>query len=88
MTGGPSPPNTILKVVACIPAYNEEKTIGGVVVRAMKYVDRVVVCDGGSTDLTGEVAGSWGGHCGEARAEHGLRCVSPWSVRGGAEAGG
>jgi len=46
--------------VACIPAYNEEKTIGGVVVRAVKYVDRVVVCDDGSTDLTGEIAGSLG----------------------------
>jgi cellulose synthase/poly-beta-1,6-N-acetylglucosamine synthase-like glycosyltransferase len=43
-------------VVACIPAYNEEETIGGVVVRALRYVDRVVVCDDGSGDLTGEIA--------------------------------
>jgi hypothetical protein len=27
---------------ACIPAYNEERTIGGVVVRALRYVDRYV----------------------------------------------
>jgi glycosyltransferase involved in cell wall biosynthesis len=47
-------------IVACIPAFNEEKTIGGVVVRASKYVDRVVVCDDGSADLTGEIAGGLG----------------------------
>lgn len=35
-------------IVACIPAYDEEETIGGVVVRAMKHVDRVVVCDDGA----------------------------------------
>ena len=47
-------------VVACIPAFNEERTIGGVVVRAMKHVDRVVVCDDGSVDLTAEIAGGLG----------------------------
>jgi len=43
-------------VVACVPAFNEENTIGGVVVRAIKLVDRVVVCDDGSVDLTGDIA--------------------------------
>ena len=43
-------------VVACIPAYNEERNIGGVVVQARRYVDRVVVCDDGSVDLTGAIA--------------------------------
>ena len=43
-------------VVACIPAYNEEDTIGAVVSRALKHVDMVIVCDDGSTDLTSEVA--------------------------------
>jgi len=47
-------------IVACIPAFNEERTIGGVVVRAMKHVDRVVVCDDGSVDLTAEIAGGLG----------------------------
>jgi len=47
-------------VVACIPAYNEEKNIGGVVVRAGKHVDRVVVCDDGSGDPKGEIAGGLG----------------------------
>jgi len=43
-------------IVACIPAYNEERTIGAVLVRTLRYVDRVEVCDAGSEDLTGEVA--------------------------------
>ncbi len=44
-------------VVVCIPAFNEERTIGGAVVQALRYVDRVVVCDDGSGDQTGEIAG-------------------------------
>lgn len=43
-------------VVACIPAYNEERTIAAVVLKAQRYVDRVIVCDDGSSDLTGEIA--------------------------------
>ena len=43
-------------VVAAIPAYNEEKTIAKVVLLAQKYVDKVVVCDDGSTDMTSEIA--------------------------------
>jgi len=42
--------------VACVPAFNEERNIGGVVVQARKYVDRVVVCDDGSVDLMGAIA--------------------------------
>jgi glycosyltransferase involved in cell wall biosynthesis len=47
-------------VIACVPAFNEERTIGGVVVRALGQVDRVVVCDDGSVDLTNEIAGRLG----------------------------
>lgn len=43
-------------MVACIPAFNEERSIGSVVVKAMKHVNQVVVCDDGSVDLTGEIA--------------------------------
>lgn len=39
--------------VACIPAHDEEMTIGSVVDRALNYVDRVVVCDDGSRALSG-----------------------------------
>jgi len=47
-------------VVACVPAFNEEGTIARVVLMAERYVDRVVVCDDGSGDLTGEIAGALG----------------------------
>ena len=43
-------------IIACIPAFNEERTIAKVVIKAMKHVDKVIVCDDGSTDMTGEIA--------------------------------
>ena len=43
-------------IVAAIPAYNEEYTIGRIVLLSQKYVDKVLVCDDGSRDLTGEIA--------------------------------
>lgn len=48
------------RIIACIPAFNEEKTIASVVVKALRHVDKVIVCDDGSTDLTGEIAGKLG----------------------------
>lgn len=44
------------RVVAIIPAYNEERTIGSVVLRAMAHVHDVVVVDDGSTDATAQIA--------------------------------
>jgi len=41
---------------ACIPAYNEENSIAEVVTKSLPHVDRVVVCDDGSTDDTAKVA--------------------------------
>ena len=49
-----------LRVVAAIPAYNEEKNIAKVLVLANRYVDSVIVCDDGSTDLTRDIAKSLG----------------------------
>jgi glycosyltransferase involved in cell wall biosynthesis len=43
-------------VVAVIPAYNEERYIGSVVLKTRKQVDTVIVVDDGSTDLTAEIA--------------------------------
>jgi len=43
-------------IVAGIPAYNEEKTIAKVIVLAQQIVDKVVVCDDGSHDMTEEIA--------------------------------
>ena len=47
-------------MVVGIPAFNEEKTIARVVLEARKYADIVVVCDDGSSDLTGEIAENLG----------------------------
>ena len=47
-------------IVACIPAFNEELTIAKVIVKAQKYVDKVIVCDDGSTDMTSEIAEALG----------------------------
>jgi glycosyltransferase involved in cell wall biosynthesis len=44
------------RVIALIPAYNEERFIGSVVLRACEFADEVVVVDDGSTDGTGQVA--------------------------------
>ena len=51
MSGNPKP-----FAVACIPAYDEERSIGSVVVRATRYVDGIIVCDDGSKDLTSDIA--------------------------------
>ncbi len=47
-------------IVIGIPAFNEEKTIARVVFEAQKHADVVIVCDDGSTDLTGVIAERFG----------------------------
>lgn len=42
--------------VVVIPAYNEERFIGSVVLSARNYADAVIVVDDGSSDCTAEVA--------------------------------
>jgi len=44
------------KILAAIPAYNEEIAIGTVVLRCRAYVDEVLVVDDGSDDRTADVA--------------------------------
>ena len=38
--------------IACIPAFNAGNQISGVIQKSLNYVDRVLVCDDGSTDDT------------------------------------
>jgi len=45
-----------LKIVAAIPAFNEEKYIGTVVLQTRQHVDEVIVFDDGSTDHTADVS--------------------------------
>ena len=47
-------------VVALVPAFNEEHYVASVLVRLMKQVDRVIVCDDGSVDLTGDIVEAMG----------------------------
>ncbi len=49
-------PNDRPKVIAGIPAFNEEKYIGTIVLETRQYVDEVIVVDDGSTDKTADVA--------------------------------
>jgi glycosyltransferase involved in cell wall biosynthesis len=43
-------------IVAAIPACNEENTIARVIMLTQKHVDKVIICDDGSTDMTGRIA--------------------------------
>ena len=45
-----------MKILAAIPCYNEEATIGSVVLKAKRHVDEVLVIDDGSIDDTARVA--------------------------------
>lgn len=45
-----------MKTIVGLPAYNEEKYIGSLVLQARQYADRVIVVDDGSTDYTNKVA--------------------------------
>ena len=44
------------KVIVAMPAYNEDKFIGSLVLKARKYTDKVIVVDDGSTDGTAEIS--------------------------------
>ena len=39
-----------------IPAYNEEKNIASIILKLREIADKVIVCNDGSTDLTGDIA--------------------------------
>tara|TARA_B100001146_G_scaffold208034_1_gene203858 strand:+ start:107 stop:994 length:888 start_codon:yes stop_codon:yes gene_type:complete len=45
-----------LDITIGIPAYNEEKNIASIIVKLKKIAHKIIVCDDGSTDLTGEIA--------------------------------
>ena len=44
------------KIVAIIPAFNEEKALGDVIAKTSQYVDKVIIVNDGSSDKTAEVA--------------------------------
>ncbi len=44
------------EILAILPAYNEEVSIGSIVLHSRQHVDRVIVIDDGSSDRTAEMA--------------------------------
>jgi glycosyltransferase involved in cell wall biosynthesis len=49
-----------VKILAAMPAFNEEKFIAKTIVGAKKYVDQVIVVDDGSNDATKDIAEEMG----------------------------
>ena len=47
-------------IIAAMPAHNEEGTIAKIILKAKKHVDKVVVVDDGSEDMTAELAEALG----------------------------
>jgi glycosyltransferase involved in cell wall biosynthesis len=45
-----------MKVIAVLPAYNEEKRIKNIIIKTKRYVDKIIVVDDGSKDKTTEIS--------------------------------
>ena len=45
-----------MNITIGIPAFNEEKNIGKIIVTLKKITNDIIVCDDGSNDLTREIA--------------------------------
>jgi glycosyltransferase involved in cell wall biosynthesis len=58
-------------VIAIIPAYNEERYIGSIVLKSQEYADVVIVVDDGSADKTAFIANLGGAHVVRHRANRG-----------------
>jgi hypothetical protein len=54
--GKVSDPKALVGVLAAIPAFNEQKTIGSIVLTARRYANKVIVVDDGSDDQTAWIA--------------------------------
>ena len=48
------------KVIAVVPAYNEEQHIKDVITKLLRHVDEVIMVDDGSKDKTSEIASKLG----------------------------
>jgi len=49
-----------LDIVIGIPAYNEEEKIASIILKLKKITDKIIVCNDGSSDMTGQIARSLG----------------------------
>ena len=60
-----------LRIIAGLPMYNEEETIGTVVTKVLDYVDEVICVDDGSSDSSARIAESCGANVHRHRANRG-----------------
>lgn len=49
-----------MDIVIGIPAYNEEEKIASIILKLKKITDKIIVCNDGSSDMTGQIARSLG----------------------------
>ena len=49
-----------MKITIGIPAFNEEKNIASIITKIKNITDSIIVCDDGSSDLTGKIASDLG----------------------------
>jgi glycosyltransferase involved in cell wall biosynthesis len=49
-----------MKIIIGIPAFNEEKNIASIIIKLSKITDKIIVCNDGSSDLTGPIAEKMG----------------------------
>jgi len=49
-----------MNIAVGIPAFNEEKSIAGIITRLKKKYQTIIVCDDGSVDLTGSISSELG----------------------------
>lgn len=45
-----------MNIVIGIPAYNEEEKIAAIILKLKKITDKIIVCNDGSSDMTGQIA--------------------------------
>ena len=45
-----------MDIIVGIPAYNEEKNIASIIIKLKQITNKIIVCNDGSSDLTGEIA--------------------------------
>ena len=45
-----------MDIIVGIPAYNEEKNIASIIIKLKQISNKIIVCNDGSSDLTGEIA--------------------------------
>jgi len=62
---------TSLKIVAGMPMFNEEETIGSVIVSTLRHVDMVICIDDGSSDSSASIAEACGAQVIQHRSNRG-----------------